>query len=121
MDLLHIRFFNKLNGDNVKKVIGLEFVKVEAFERYYKDLVTLVKIVEKKDKKLFVSMKDRAEKWVLDSGIDLYSVEQNHIQFIKENITSYICVLDGIRNIIKDFNIEGLKKFLNTAWRIFRK
>jgi hypothetical protein len=103
-------FFNKLNGDNVKKVIGLEFVKVEAFERYYKDLVTLVKIVEKKDKKLFVSMKDRAEKWVLDSGIDLYSVEQNHIQFIKENITSYICVLDGIRNIIKDFNIEGLKK-----------
>ena len=63
-------------------------------ERYYKDLVTQVKIIEKKDKKLFVSMKDRAEKWVLDSGIDLYS-KQNHIQFIKENIT-YISVLDGL-------------------------
>ncbi|WP_129723507.1 PglZ domain-containing protein [Xylanivirga thermophila] len=103
-------FFKKLNGDNIKKVIGLEFIKVEVFEKYYNDLVTLAKIIEKKDKKLFISMKDRAEKWVLDSGIDLYSVEQNHLEFIKENIASYICVLDGIKNILKDFNIEGFKK-----------
>ena len=56
-------------------------------------------------------MKDKAEKWILDSGTNLYSVEQNHIQFIKENITSYICVFDGIRNVLKDFNIEGLKVY----------
>lgn len=103
-------FFKKLNGDNVKKVIGPEFAKVEVFEKYYKDLVAQIKVIEKKDKKLFVSMKDKAEKWVLDSGIDLYSEEQDHLEFIKENITSYICILDGIKNIIKDFNIEGLKK-----------
>lgn len=100
----------KLNYSNIKSILKEEYESIKNLEPYFKELAALGNIVEKKNKKLYIEMIDKADSTISQSSIVLYSSGEDYISFVMENRSSISCVIEGTKKILKDFNIEGLKK-----------
>lgn len=100
----------KLNYSSIKNILKDEYDSIKELEPYFKELSVLGNIVEKKNKKLFIEMIDKADSLISQSNIVLYSAGEDYIFFVMENRSSISCIIEGLKSIIKDFNVEGIKK-----------
>lgn len=100
----------RLNEENVKCVLENKYSKLEKFNSYFKKLVDFSYLIGKKDKKYYIQKKDLGEKLILNSKIDIVSSEHSYKEILREGKGSLINIIESIRAVLKDYNIEGLKK-----------
>jgi PglZ domain len=105
---LVLKQFNQLTDDNLQKVLGNNYTGLKDLDFF--ELVALAERVERKDKKLYLQKRDQAEKLIRKSDISLYQKAEDYVLFVKENQNSPSSVVTGIKNVLKDFNLEGAKK-----------
>lgn len=105
---LVLKQFNQLTDDNLQKVLGNDYTELKDLE--FNELVALAERVERKEKKLYLQKRDHAEKLIRNSNISLYQKAEDYISFVKENHNSPSSIVSGIKNVLKDFNLEGAKK-----------
>jgi hypothetical protein len=105
---LVLKQFNQLTEENLKHILGKDYEKVSSFD--FDEFVALAERIERKDKKLYIQKKDQAEKLIRNSEISLYHDAENFVSFVKENQQSASLVIMGIKNVLKEFNLEGIKK-----------
>lgn len=116
-----LKKLDKLTDSNIRLVLGKNYKEKINFSNNYDNLVDIVSIIEKKDKKLFISMKDKAEKWILQSGIQLIKKNKGYYELIMENPSSYICIIEGLKEILKDINLEGVPKIYKYSLENLKK
>lgn len=100
--------FNQLTKDNLQTVLGNEYEKLNDLK--LSDLINLAERVERKDKKVYLQKRDRAEKIIRESNLKLYKDAEDYVVFIRENQDSATSIVTGIRNVLKDLNLEGAKR-----------
>jgi len=100
----------RLNEENVKYVLENKYNKLETLNSYFNKLVDFSYIIGKKDKKYFIQKKDWAEKLILNSKIDIISSEHSYKEILREGKGSLINIIESIRAVLKDYNVEGFKK-----------
>lgn len=105
---LVLKQFNQLTDNNLKKVLGNDYIELKDLDFF--ELVALAERVERKDKKLYLQKRDQAEKLIQKSNISLYQKAEDYVSFVKENQDSPSSIVTGIKNVLKDFNLEGAKK-----------
>lgn len=101
---------NKLNSDNIKIVMGQDFNNVSYFEPHLLEIVGFTRLLNKRDKKLYIQKKDAAEKLIYKSGINIYELERDYKTIIREGNGTYISIIESVKTLIKNFNLEGAKK-----------
>ena len=102
--------FDRLSDENLKIVLEDEYEKLNAFTEHLDKLVEFANLIGKKDKKYYIQKKDWAEKLILNAKIDILSSEHSYKEILREGIGSLINVLESIKAVLKDYNLEGLKK-----------
>lgn len=105
---LVLKQFNQLTDDNLQKIMGNDYKELKDLD--YLELVTLAERIERKDKKLYLQKRDQAEKLIRNSNISLYQKAEDYVLFVRENQDSPSSIITGIRNVLKDFNLEGAKR-----------
>src|SRR5690606_527049 len=105
---LVLKQFNQLTDDNLQKIMGNDYKELKDLD--YFELVTLAERIERKDKKLYLQKRDQAEKLIRKSNISLYQKAEDYVLFVRENQDSSSSIITGIRNVLKDFNLEGAKR-----------
>lgn len=107
---LSLEEINKLNSNNIKLVMGQDFNYVSYFESHLQEIVDFTRLINKRDKKLYIKKKDAAEKLIYKSGINIYGLERDYKTIIREGNGTYISIIESIKTLIKNFNLEGAKK-----------
>lgn len=102
--------FDRLSDENLKIVLEDEYEKLNAFTEHLDKLVEFANLIGKKDKKYYIQKKDWAEKLILNAKIDILSSEHSYKEILREGTGSLINVLESIKAVLKDYNLEGLKK-----------
>lgn len=105
---LVLRQFNQLTDDNLQKVLGTDYTELQDLN--FNELVALAERVERKEKKLYLQKRDQAEKLIRRCDISLYQKAEDYVLFVKENQNSPTSIVTGIKSVLKDFNLEGVKK-----------
>lgn len=114
-----LRQFDQLTEDNVKNILGNEYLSFEVVD--YSDLAILAERVERKNKKLYLEKRDEAEMLVRSGNITLYKEAEDYISFVEDNSDSTILVIEGIKKVLKEFNLEGLKRLYKYTYEDFKK
>ena len=102
--------FGKLSKENVKVVLEDDYDSMSAFHSHFSKLVEFANLIGKKDKKYYIQKKDWAEKLILNAKIDVLSSENSYKEFLREGKGSLINVLESIKAVLNDYNLEGFKK-----------
>lgn len=102
--------FNRLSKENIRIILKDEYGKLEEFDSHLEELVNFTNLINKKDKKYYIQKKDWAEKLILNAKIDVISNEHSYKEMLHEGKVSLINILESIRAVLKDYNLEGLKK-----------
>ena len=102
--------FDRLSDENLKVVLEDEYEKLNAFTSHLDKLVEFANLIGKKDKKYYIQKKDWAENLILNAKIDILSSEHSYKEILREGTGSLINVLESIKAVLKDYNLEGLKK-----------
>lgn len=102
--------FDRLSDENLKIVLEDEYEKLNAFTEHLDKLVEFADLIGKKDKKYYIQKKDWAEKLILNAKIDILSSQHSYKEILREGTGSLINVLESIKAVLKDYNLEGLKK-----------
>lgn len=105
---LVLKQFNQLTEENLQKVLGNDYTALKGLDFF--GLVTLAERVERKEKKLYLQKRDQAEKLIRKSDISLYQKAEDYVSFVKGNQNSPSSIITGIKNVLKDCNLEGVKK-----------
>jgi hypothetical protein len=116
---LVLKQFNQLTDENLEKVLGNDYTKLKGLNLF--ELVALAERVERKDKKLYLQKRDQAEKLIRKTDISLYQKAEDYVLFVKENQDSPSSIVTGIKNILKDFNLEGAKKLYRYSFEDFKE
>lgn len=102
--------YKKLSIENIKTVLEDEANKIDTSQLKLDELIAFTDLINKKDRKYYIHKKDWAEKLILKSGIDIISENQDYKELIREGNVSLINIIESIKSVIKDYNLEGLKK-----------
>jgi hypothetical protein len=105
-----LKCIGKLNSINVMSVLSDSYNKDLKLDNHYDDLAYLASVIEKKDKILFIEMKDKGEKLVLKSSIEFKEKSKDYLQLVMENTGSYIHIVEGLKDILSNTNLEGIPK-----------
>jgi PglZ domain len=105
---LVLKQFNQLTDENLKTILVSDYKKLEGVN--FLDLASLAERIERKDKRLYLQKRDQAEKLIRNSNIVLYQEAEDYISFVRENVSSSSSIITGVKNILKEFNLEGAKK-----------
>ncbi|MFS0876093.1 PglZ domain-containing protein [Solibacillus isronensis] len=114
-----LRQFDQLTEDNVKNILGNEYLPFGVVD--YSELSILAERVERKNKKLYLEKRDQAEMLVRSRNITLYKETEDYVSFIKENSNSTIHVIEGIKKVLQEFNLEGLKRLYKYTYEDLKK
>jgi len=102
--------YKKLSIENIKTVLEDKANKIDISQFKLDELIAFTDLINKKDRKYYIHKKDWAEKLILKSGIDIISGNQDYKGLIREGSGSLINIIESIKSVLKDYNLEGLKK-----------
>src|SRR5690625_4097669 len=105
---LVLKNFNQLTENNLQIVLGNEYERLKDLN--LSQLIDLAERVERKDKKVYLQKRDKAEKIIRKSNLELYKRAEDYVVFIKEHQDSASSIVTGVRNVLRDFNLEGAKR-----------
>ena len=99
-----------LSYENLKIIFQDEYEKLDIFTPHLDKLVDFANLIGKRDKKYYVQKKDWAEKLILNSKIDVLLKRDSYKEILREGTGSLINVLESIKLVLRDYNLEGIKK-----------
>lgn len=100
----------KLDVENIGKVMGSDLDELSQFKENLSEIVKFTKLIEKKNKGLYIQSKDEAERTIHESNINIYESEEGYRAILREGQGTYLSVFESISTLLKGFNLEGVKK-----------
>lgn len=116
---LVLKQFNQLTEGNLRKVLKDDYLMLKNID--VSQLVKLAERVERKDKKIYLQKRDLAEEIIRKSNLSLYQSTDNYVIFIKENQDSPASIVTGVKNVLKEFNLEGAKRLYKYSFDDLRE